>query len=172
VSKPPRKKKKKKKAPPTLTPLGKALRARDAYLRSGWDSYRKAARAGDVRRFVYLLRAHRPLTGMDFDARGGVEFDPFADADFDALADALDDAIEAAAKRSRGAPRDEAVHEAVQIAEWIMPKFERSERGRTFAIEIACGLVERKYGAAPINREQVYDLLRRPKSRRRPKSTP
>jgi len=55
-----------------LTPLGKALRWRDADLVSAWErdygEAIKAAIAGDVTRVVNLLRAHRALGDDDFDA--------------------------------------------------------------------------------------------------------
>jgi hypothetical protein len=55
-----------------LTPVGKALRFRDADLVSAWErDYSgavKAAIASDLKRLVNLLRAHRPLGDDDFDA--------------------------------------------------------------------------------------------------------
>jgi hypothetical protein len=135
---------------PPLTELGKALRERDACLRSDfeddYDAAIKAALGGNTARLVDLLWARRPPT----------------DADFDRLADYV-------TKRPRGRERNEAVHEAVQIAETIMTAFGRSERVRTRAIEIGCKQVERERGALADHdlHEQVRDLLRRPKKRRR-----
>ena len=61
-----------KRALQGLTPVGKALRFRDADLVSAWElDYSgavKAAIAGDLKRLVNLLRAHRPLGDDDFDA--------------------------------------------------------------------------------------------------------
>jgi hypothetical protein len=138
--------------PPPLTPLGKALRERDADLRSAWerdyDAAVTAALSDNVARLVDLLRAHRPPT----------------DSDLDRLADY----IEVTAKRHRGGERDGAVHAAAQIAEAIMSTFPRRvpDAARTAAIKIGCDQVERECGA-PVNHERVRDLLSRPKKRRR-----
>jgi hypothetical protein len=158
-----------------LTPHGKAQREYDAAQRSAWDSYSRsrviisgppnarqcttveagaiaAARAGDVSRLLDLLRAHRPLAEEN---------------DLDALADY----IEATAKRGRGAPRDEPVHEAARLADAIMHiwnDYRVSDRERTAAITIACGQIEGELGVV-VDPERVRGLLRQPKTRRLPK---
>jgi hypothetical protein len=154
----------------SLAALGKSLRSRDAYLRSGWDTYPgaiEAARAGDTRRLVDLLRGRRPLAGKD--DLSGEHFDYF-----DELADYV-------VKRPAGRQLDQAVHEAAQIAQAIMgiempnPKDPSAlslgelERGRSVAIKTARELTERKYDV-PVDDAKVHELLRRPKSRRRPKT--
>lgn len=138
----------------SLTPLGKALRERDADLRSAWEhdytAAIAAALAGDAARQVDLLRARRPLT----------------DGDFDALADY----VEATAKRGRGRERNEPVHAAAQIAEAIMDVFPGNvaDEVREAVIGYACRQIERESGTA-VDPEQVRDLLRRPTQRRRSK---
>ena len=118
----------KRRAP--LTPRGKAIRERDADLRSGWErdygAAITAALGGDTARLIDLLRAHRLLTDEDFDR--------------------LADYVEATAKRPRGRERDEVVHEAANIAEAIMAAFGRSEPVRTGAIMVGCKQVERTRG--------------------------
>jgi hypothetical protein len=136
------------------TALGKALRQRDASLRSGWEAdYRgaaEAALAGDVARLLDLLRAHRVPTEGDLDA--------------------IADYVETTAKRSRGRERAEAVHEAVGLAEALMDT-RRNKHGRVpkavrdRAIEDACELKRRE--GAPVDPERVRDLLARPRARRR-----
>ena len=134
-----------------LTDLGKAIRHRDASLVSGWErdygAAIKAARAGDMKRLLNLLRAHRPL----------------GDGDFDALAAYL----ETTAKHGHR-PRDASVHLAARLAETIMDavtsgRVPDSVRGR--AIEIACQQVERETGEE-LDAERVRDLLSRPRKRR------
>ena len=144
---------------PPLTELGRALRERDADLRSGWErdygGAIRAALAGDAARLLDLLRAHRrPVTA-----------DALTDVDLDRLADF----IEVTAKRPPGRERDPAVHAAARIAATLL-----STRGgkvpaalRERAIEKACAQAGREYGA-PVNRERVRDLLNRPKTRRAP----
>jgi len=129
-----------------LTPLGKALRERDASLRSAWErDYSdaiKAALVDDVTRLVDLLRAHRRPTDDDLDQ--------FADM------------LEAMAKRPRGRERDEAVHDTTRVADMLMHVGEGrvSDRKRTAAIEIACKQKAREREDL-VDPEQVRDLLRR-----------
>lgn len=137
-----------------LTPLGKALRWRDADLRSAWerdyDAAIATALAGDAARLVDLLRARRPPTDKDFDA--------------------LADYIEVTAKRKRGRERNEAVHEAAQLAETIMHitgTRRVPDAARTAAIKVACEQIKRERGTI-VEPEQVRDLLHRPTQRRRP----
>jgi hypothetical protein len=136
----------------TLTPLGKARRDHEAYLRSAWEhdygAAIEAARSGDVARLVDLLRARRPLTDDDFDR--------------------LADYIEATAKRGRGRERNEAVHEAARLAEALMcPEAGRvPDSLRSDAIEEACRQQARERDD-PVDPDQLRDLLQRPKSRRR-----
>jgi hypothetical protein len=137
----------------TLTPLGKALRGHEAYLRSAWEhdygAAIEAARAGVVTRLVDLLRARRPLTDDDFDL--------------------LADYVEETAKRRRGRERNDAVHDAMRLAEAIMaPEAGKKVREslRAAAINAACCQIERERGA-PVNPEHVRDLMKRPKARRR-----
>ena len=143
-----------KRGKATLTPLGQALRARDAYLRSAWEAdYSaaiEAAHAGDVARLVDCLRGRKPLTDDDFERLAGY--------------------VEATAKRGRGRERNEAVHDAARLAEaLICPEAGKvSDSLRTLAIETACRQVERERGA-PADPEQVRDLMSRPKARRRHK---
>jgi hypothetical protein len=139
-----------------LTPLGKALRGHAANQHSGWErdysAAIEAARAGDVARLAYLLRAHRPLT----------------DADFDGLADY----VEATAKRGRGRDRNAAVHDAWRSFRAFMdsvdtrrlPKPER-DKMRERCLAIACKQAKREHGVT-VDPEQVRDLDRRPKKRR------
>jgi hypothetical protein len=159
-----------------LTPLGKAIRQRDAAARSGWErDYAGAiaeARASEnpypkdmsqwrawnrnkAFRLIELLRAHRPLT----DLTGN---------DLDALADLFEAAM---TTRRPGAERDEAVHDAARLAETLMMAIRRYEGGkvpdsaRTWAIEEACKQLVRE--GRPVQAQAVRDLLSRPKSRRR-----
>jgi hypothetical protein len=115
-----------------LTPLGKALRWRDADLVSAWErdygEAIKAAIAGDVKRVVNLLRAHRAL----------------GDDDFDALADYL----EATAKHGHRR-RDATVHQAARMAEMVLdiyPGSRKPDSVRARAIDIACEQMERETG--------------------------
>jgi hypothetical protein len=89
-----------------LTPVGKALRFRDADLASAWErDYSeavKAAIAGDLKRLVNLLRAHRPL----------------GDDDFDALADYLEAIVKHGHRR-----RDDTIHRAARLAESLLDLF-------------------------------------------------
>ena len=101
---------------PPLTELGRALRERDADLRSGWErdygGAIRAALAGDAARLLDLLRAHRrPVTA-----------DALTDVDLDRLADF----IEVTAKRPPGRERDPAVHAAARIAATLLST--RAER--------------------------------------------
>ena len=134
-----------------LTPLGKALRWRDADLVSAWErdygEAIKAAIAGDVKRVVNLLRAHRAL----------------GDDDFDALADYL----EATAKHGHRR-RDATVHQAARMAEMVLdiyPGSRKPDSVRARAIDIACEQMERETGEV-VQSERVRDLLNRPKRRR------
>ena len=144
---------------PSLTELGKALRERDADLRSGWEhDYSgaiRAAFAGDTARLLDLLRAHRRP----------VMADALTNDDLDRLADFL----EVTAKRPPGRGRDPAVHAAGRIAETLLStmggKVPAALRER--AIEKACAQAGREYGV-PVDKERVHDLLRRPKKRRAP----
>jgi hypothetical protein len=136
---------------PPLTPLGKALRKRDAHLVSAWGSVDygeaiNAAIAGDVNRLVNLLRTHRRPTDDELDQ--------------------LADFIEATAKHGHR-QRDESVHKAAQLAETIMSIIHgrKPARVRDRAIEVACKQLERETGAA-VDPERVRDLLNRPKRRR------
>jgi hypothetical protein len=134
-----------------LTDLGKAIRHRDAGLASGWErdygAAIEAARAGDMKRLLNLLRAHRPLGDGDFDALAGY--------------------LETTAKHGHR-QRDASVHLAARVAETIMDanasdRVPASVRER--AIEIACKQVERETGEE-VDAERVRDLLRRPRKRR------
>jgi len=140
-----------KRALQGLTPLGKALRWRDADLVSAWErdygEAIKAAIAGDVTRVVNLLRAHRAL----------------GDDDFDALADYL----EATAKHGHRR-RDATVHQAARMAEMVLdiyPGSRKPDSVRARAIDIACKQMERETGEV-VESERVRDLLNRPKRRR------
>jgi hypothetical protein len=129
---------------------GRALRQYEAALQSGWEKdYEgaiKVARAGDVKRLVNLLRAHRPL----------------GETDFDLLA-----YYAATAKRKRGRTRDEFVHKAARFAEAFLGLVRRPVPDWLFnrAIEKACEQVDYEDGIRP-DREKVRDLLKRPKARR------
>lgn len=135
-----------------LTKLGKAIRYRDAGLASAWEpdyggAIQAAARAGDMKRLLNLLRAHRPL----------------GDCDFDALADYLETMAKLGHRQ-----RDVSVHLAARMAEMIMDadasgRVPVSVRER--AIDIACKQVERETGEE-LDAERVRDLLRRPRKRR------
>jgi hypothetical protein len=133
-----------------LTPLGKALRWRDADLVSAWErdygEAIKVAIAGDVKRVVNLLRAHRAL----------------GDDDFDALADY----VEATAKHGHRR-RDATIHQAARLAETLMGIYggRKPDSVRARAIDIACKQMERETGEV-IESERVRDLLNRPKRRR------
>jgi hypothetical protein len=137
-----------KRASQELTPLGKALRFNEADLVSAWErDYSgavQAAIAGDLKRLVNLLRAHRPLGNDDFDA--------------------VADYVEATAKHGHRR-RDDAIHRAARLAE----ELKRLYGGRisTGAINIACQQLKRETGKA-VNPERVRDLLNRPKRRRSP----
>lgn len=137
-----------------LTPLGKALRWRDADLVSAWErdygEAIKAAIAGDVKRVVNLLRAHRAHRAL-------------GDDDFDALADYL----EATAKHGHRR-RDATVHQAARMAEMVLdiyPGSRKPDSVRARAIDIACKQMERETGEV-VESERVRDLLNRPKRRR------
>jgi hypothetical protein len=133
-----------------LTPVGKALRFRDADLVSAWElDYSgavKAAIAGDLKRLVNLLRAHRPL----------------GDDDFDALADYLEAIVKHGHRR-----RDDTIHRATRLAESLLDLFSgrKPDRVRAGAIDIACKQLERETGEV-VDPERVRDLLNRPKRRR------
>jgi hypothetical protein len=136
---------------PLLTPLGTALRERNAGLVSAWErDYSeaiKAAIAGDVKRLVNLLRAHRRPTDDDLDQLAGY--------------------IEAKAKHGHRQP-DESVHKAARLAETLMSLIRGRipDSIRTGTIAYACKQVERETGEA-VAPERVRDLLNRPKRRRR-----
>jgi len=159
-----------------LTLLGKAIRQRDAAARSGWErDYAGAiaeARASEnpypkdmsewhawnrnkAFRLIELLRAHRPLIDL-------------TDNDLDGLADLFEATM---TTRGPGAERDEDVHEAARLAETLMMAIRRYEDGRvsdsarTWAIEEACKQLARE--GRTVQQKRVWDLLTRPKSRRR-----
>jgi hypothetical protein len=175
--KPPRKPPARK--PPPLTELGKALRHRDADLRSAWEhDYSdaiRAALAGNAARLLDLLRAHkRPVAA-----------DALTDDDLDRLADF----IEATAKRRPGGQRDAAVHEAFRLAEviieaimskMILGKVPTAVHKRAAArkrkvptavkeraVDRACAQIKRERGVE-VDQESVLDLFNRSKKRRAP----
>jgi uncharacterized protein YozE (UPF0346 family) len=179
---------KRERNPGAPTDLGRALRDRDAYLRSGWEkNYRgaiEATHAGDTSRLIDLLHAHRPLNNDDFDKladyletkgkRGRNRLvdllrarKPLDDDDFDKIAGY----VGTTAKRRRGRSRNEAVHKAARLAETIMKmhKGRVPNEHRTASIKAACDQIKREIGE-PVDQEAVRDLLNRPRKRRQ-KST-
>jgi hypothetical protein len=107
------------------------LRFRDAHLVSAWErdygEAIKAAIAGDVKRVVNLLRAHRALVDDDFDA--------------------LADYVEATAKHGHRR-RDATIHQAARLAETLMSIYggRKPDSVRARAIDIACEQMERETG--------------------------
>jgi hypothetical protein len=170
--------------------VGRARRISEAADRSAWDSYCgergaiAAARAGDASRLVDCLRGcSKPLTGEDYDqltayiaSRARRSRWPrwladilrrrrsqLSDEDYERLADFVE-----AIGRQRGGMIDAPVHRAARLAEVLLTLWPGSrvpEAVRADLIERACE-IEGREADEVIDREQVRDLLKRPKARR------
>ena len=153
-----------------LTRLGKAIRQRDAELRSGWEHNYieaiKAARRGKSARLVDLLRAYRPLSEADFD-----KLADFVEATTklghrqrDAVAYYAAELVEII---ERLAPEDYARNPA-EIIKSLAPRNQRgSKKAREKAVEIVCEQIAREIEGG-VDPEKVWDRLRRPGRMGRP----
>jgi hypothetical protein len=132
----------------TAAPLADAHRVYEAGLRSGWErDYQEAikeARAGKASRLADLLRAHRPLTGEDYDL--------------------LADHIERVARRP-GRERNEAEREAARLAKTLLELLDVRGRSKRDAVVLQACLSVKKTAGRQVDVEAVHDLLRHGPSR-------